>query len=299
MMLDMNTPALAATSNLESTLKAGRTERSGSAVISVLTAVHPAGAGYLKETAESVLSQETPEGWELEWVIQEDGLGESGIRESLPDDPRIKFEVNGAQLGASGTRNLALRRVSGELVQNLDADDLLLPGALLNHIGVLESDPDLHWVVGQADDSMPDGSRKAFSPDLPFGRIAAGSVNSWAIDHDGNWPIHCAGLMYRTASLRALGGWGGLPFDEDIILFSALSEIAHGWFTETVTWLYRQHPNQMVRSGGCNQWSESARTFALQRVLAVRAVGLTISAVLPGWDGKVFAGPSRKKAGSL
>ena len=263
-------------------------------IISVISAVHPAGAGFLDATADSVLSQELPENWQLEWVLQEDGLGDAGVGNRVPHDDRVRFAVNGARLGASGTRNLALRRVRGELVQNLDADAVLLAGALLHQIGVLERDPELHWAVSQADDLMPDGSRVAFPADLPFGRVERGVVNTWAMQHGGNWPIHCAGLIFRTASLRAMGGWGGVPFDEDLVLFAALSEVSPGWFDETVRWLYRQHPNQMVKSGSGYLWSEKIRGIALQRVLAVRSVGLTLGAVTTGWEEEVQVGAVRK-----
>lgn len=264
--------------------------------ISVLTAVHSAGAAFLNDAARSVLGQEIPADWALEWVVQEDGEGDAGVRALIPDDSRINFEDNGSRLGAAGTRNLGLRRVRGELVQNLDADDLLLPGALLRQIEILETNPQLHWVVGQADDLMPDGSRKTFPPDLPFGIVEPGRVNDWAFEHGGNWPIHCAGLMYRTATLRAMGGWGGLPFDEDLVLFAALSEVAPGWFDDSFTWLYRQHPDQLVRSGAGEQWGELSRSFVLQRVRGIRAVAMNLSAVGPGWDEEVPIAPPRKSS---
>jgi hypothetical protein len=78
---------------------------------------------------------------------------------------------------------------------------------------------------------------------LPFGRVSAGVANAWAARHGGNWSIHCADLMYRTASVRALGGWAGTPSDDDIVMFAALSEVTDGWFDEALTWLYRQHPS--------------------------------------------------------
>lgn len=268
-------------------------------IVSVLTAVHPAGSAYLTETSNCILSQELPPHWELEWILQEDGVGDPDIRRQLPEDSRVRLEVNGAKLGAAGTRNLGLIRVRGELLQNLDADDLLLPGALAHQISILDSNPELHWAIGQADDLMPDGSRKRFPPDLPFGRVEAGVVNVWALEHGGNWPIHCAGLMYRTASVRAMGGWGGLPFDEDLALFAALSEVTCGWFDSAFTWLYRQHPQQLVRSSANDQWSELARRFVLQRVRAIGAIGMDISAVGVGWDDEVLVDPSRKTPDSI
>jgi glycosyltransferase involved in cell wall biosynthesis len=42
----------------------------------------------------------------------------------------VKYQASNARLGISSTRNLALSRASGSLVQTLDHDDILLPNAL-------------------------------------------------------------------------------------------------------------------------------------------------------------------------
>jgi hypothetical protein len=94
----------------------------------------------------------------------------------------------------------------------------------------------------------------------------------------GNWPIHGAGLMLRTAALRALGGWAGLPVDEDLCMFAGLSQIADGHNFDGVTWLYRQHPNQTTRSVAKRHLSEASRRFALQRARAVRIADLNFGA---------------------
>lgn len=247
-------------------------------LISVLTPVHRAGAGYLDETLASVRSQVLPSGWELEWVVQEDGPA-SEIVDRLSGADEVRYAANGAKFGAAATRNLALSRVRGALTQNLDADDLLLPGAVAALIAAFHSHSGVHWGVGQADDLLPDGSRASFPPDLPLGVVGAGVVNAWAAAHGGNWPIHCAGAMYRTASLRAVGGWAGAPADEDVIMFAALSEITDGWFDPSLTWLYRQHRGQTIRSEQQRRWSDTGRRMALQRARAVRLARLDLTGI--------------------
>ena len=246
-------------------------------LISVLTPVHKAGASSLVETLKSVEAQSLPSGWTLEWLVQEDGP-ESELASIGTSYSWIKYAANGAKLGIAGTRNLGLNRARGELLQVLDADDLLLPGALETLIPAF-ADPTIHWALGQADDLLPDGSRKSFPPyeGVPFGRVPAGAVNTWALEHHGSWPLHCAGLMMRTASTRAVGGWGGLPTDDGFsIMFTGLSGIADGHFEESITWLYRQHPNQTVRSAHHRTWTEDGRRMALQRAVAVRNLGLRL-----------------------
>lgn len=247
-------------------------------LVSIITAAHVNSAEFIDATIASVGEQVLPPGWELEWIVQEDGAAPA-FADRFAEVEGVQFAANTAQLGVASTRNLALARAAGDLVQVLDSDDLLLPDALATLIPRF-ADPSIHWAVGQADDLMPDGARKAWAGEVvPFGVIPAGSMNAWATDHGGNWPIHCAGLMLRATSLRAVGGWAGTPYDDDIVMFAALSDLADGYQEEAVTWLYRQHAGQLTRASEGNRWSEYGRRIALQRAAAIRLAGLRLAAV--------------------
>lgn len=244
--------------------------------ISILTAAYAPTAKYLPATIASVDIQSLPEGWQLEWIVQEDGP-EPALAELVEHLPYVRYEANNAQLGLSQTRNLALSRVTGELLHVLDHDDVLLPGALTTLVPHFGAYP-IHWAIGQADDLTPDGERVPYASALAYGLLAAGQVNKWAEDHGGNWPIHCAGLVMRTASVRALGGWVASPADDDVAMFAALSELADGYNEPTVTWLYRHHPEQTHRMAKWQAWSMVGRRISLQRAAAVRAAGLWLPA---------------------
>lgn len=263
-------------------------------LISVITPTHAAAHRFLPETFASIEQQRLPDGWALEWLLQEDGPP-SEIAKALSSSTWVRYSANGAKLSIGMTRNLALSRARGQLVQVLDSDDLLLPDALATLIPTFE-DPSIHWAIGQADDLLPDGTRKSFPPypDIPFGRVQAGAINAWAARHEANWPIHCAGLMLRTSSLRALGGWGAAPTDDDLVMFAALSEAADGHFAEALTWLYRQHPDQTIRTDYQRRWSEPCRRMALQRASAVRAAGLRLRRATDDLDEPVRVGPPIK-----
>lgn len=263
--------------------------------ISVITAAYAPLARYFTETIGSVLSQELPPRWELEWLVQEDGT-DPQLADAVTGLPAVSYSANQAHAGIATTRNLALARATSDLVGVLDHDDILLPGALARLIPHF-ADPVIHWAVGQADDLMPDGTRQPYTSALPFGVIKAGAVNTWAIEHDGNWPVHCAGLMLRTHLVRAFGGWGAVPVDDDVMMFSALSECAAGYNDPSVTWLYRIHDQQTSRSATWRERSADGRRIALQRVQAIRAAGITITT-----DGSpaeparpVHAGPAAKE----
>jgi len=130
----------------------------------------------------------------------------------------------------------------------------------------------------------------------PFGIIQAGDVNTWAMEHGGNWPIHCAGLLLRTHLVRAFGGWGGTTVDDDIIMFSALSDCANGYNDPALTWLYRIHDRQTHRNPEWRERSADGRRIALQRVEAVRAAGLKLTGDLAavGDAAPVHVGPAAK-----
>lgn len=240
-------------------------------LLSVLTAVHSVAASFLAEAGASALDQTLPEGWEMEWIVQEDGSASQAVHDQLPNDDRVSYAANGAHLGTAATRNFGLARLRGKYVQNLDADDLLLPGAASLIVETMEREPGLHWAFGQADDLMPDGRRISFDPWIPpFGRMPARRLTAWVDAHGGNWPIPCAGVLYRTTTIRALGGWAALPIGQDIAMLAAVSELTDGWQDETTTWLYRQHERQVSRHPSQQEWSKIARLVALQRVSSLR-----------------------------
>lgn len=75
-------------------------------VISVITAVHGPAAPYLADAYKSLLEQDLPQGWDWQWVIQEDGETDDVIPH-VPEDPRISFG-QGRPCRAAVTRTLAL-----------------------------------------------------------------------------------------------------------------------------------------------------------------------------------------------
>ncbi|MGH3708791.1 MAG: glycosyltransferase family 2 protein [Pseudonocardiaceae bacterium] len=242
--------------------------------VSILTAAYAPTAKYLPETIASVREQILPTGWSLEWIVQEDGVGPR-LADHVNELPYARYQANDVRLGLSQTRNLGLSRAIGDLVQVLDHDDVLLPGALATLVSRFVDYP-IQWAVGQADDLTPDGTRVAYESALPYGVLPAGCVNAWATENGGNWPIHCAGLMMRTGYLRALGGWVASPADDDVAMFAALSELTNGYNEPTVTWLYRHHPEQTHRMPEWHAWSTAGRRIALQRIDALRKTGLYV-----------------------
>jgi hypothetical protein len=245
-------------------------------LLSVLTAAHAGRADLLARAGESVAAQRLSDGWRLEWVVQEDGPEPSlaGVVERFPF---ARHAAHGEQLGIATTRNLALTRVDGELVHVLDSDDELLPDALSVALEAFRAHPAVHWVAAQADDLLPDDTRKSFALEYPAGYVEAGKINEFTAER-GEPPIHCAGLTMRTRTVRALGGWGANPRSEDSALFVALAELTPGYITPEVTWLHRWHASQTTGEHGWRTLREESMTMVRQRLAALRELGLELGA---------------------
>ncbi|WP_228838712.1 glycosyltransferase family 2 protein [Nocardia amamiensis] len=242
-------------------------------MLSVITAVHGGRADLLVHAGDSLAKQELPPEWELEWIVQEDGPTPH-LADVVSRYHFARYAPNGEQLGIAATRNLALTRVSGELLHSLDSDDLLLPDALHVAIDAFAAHPDVHWVSAQADDLLPNGTRLPFAPLIGPGRIEIGVVEQFIREHD-MVPIACPGLTMRTATVRALGGWAANPRWEDSMLFAALAALTPGWVAP-VTWLYRQHGAQTTRQDDWPRLQTELWAAVHQRISAIREAGLSL-----------------------
>ena len=98
-------------------------------LLSVLTAAIGRRAEYTKQAGESLANQRLPPGWEIEWVVQEDGP-DPCLSEICAGFTFARHRANNAQFGIPMTRNLALARARGILVHALDCDDLMLPSGI-------------------------------------------------------------------------------------------------------------------------------------------------------------------------
>lgn len=113
--------------------------------ISVIMPVHNAGH-YLQESVESVLRQSFTD---FELIVIDD-CSTDGAADHLADhpDPRVRFFRNEHNLGAAGTRNLAIKQSRGEFVAIQDADDISRPDRLMVSIEVLDSSTDMCVAYG-------------------------------------------------------------------------------------------------------------------------------------------------------
>lgn len=244
-------------------------------IISIVTATHNKRWRYYEEAAESVFSQIVPKGWKLEWLIQVDGV-DKDVHETLERlhnaDDRVILRQNHAQLGPGGTRNVALMRARGELLRVFDSDDVMLPDTLAAQIEIFQKYPDVHWSTYQPIELHQDGTKAEDPPRLKHKYIEPGLFNKVMFEK-GRCPVHCAGLMARTDTIRAFGGWLGLPVGEDVGMLSALSEMYGGWVMEEYGWLYRRHKGQITNNMPAKSWDTMGEDVSEQRLHAMKKLG--------------------------
>ncbi|RZQ64989.1 glycosyltransferase family 2 protein [Amycolatopsis suaedae] len=236
--------------------------------VTVVTAVFDGGHQHLRAAYESLLQQDLPAGWTWEWCVQEDG--DTGVaRRELPDDPRISHGT-GLPGRAAVARTMALARANGELVRCLDADDLLLPGALARDIEALHR---AAWCVSACLDLHPDGSVTPGPYDPPDGPVAPGRF--LAEQREDRLSVQASTFAAHTGLVRALGGWPALTGAETVGLLLAAEAVAPGEFIARPSMLYRKHDGQTTADG--RYWADeehAARlSMAVSRTEELRRAG--------------------------
>jgi glycosyltransferase involved in cell wall biosynthesis len=111
-------------------------------MISIITPIYNS-LEFFSPTVESVQRQ-TRGDWE--WLIVDDGSSDGTLElclEVARRDPRVHVlrHPNGANLGPSASRNLAIRHASGDFLALLDSDDIWIPEKLERDIGTFERHP--------------------------------------------------------------------------------------------------------------------------------------------------------------
>lgn len=245
-------------------------------LISVITPVHAPAGHHLPDAYKSLQDQQLPDGWDWQWIIQEDGQTDAVAPYVPHDDPRVSFGQGRAGRAAMA-RTMALSRAEGEFVKVLDGDDMLPAGALARDLAVLTDHPDIAWTTSRVLDLLPDGSTVGFDHDPPEGPIERGAVLAHWKAHDHRAQVHPATLFMRRELVLALGGWMALPASEDTGLLLALDAVSRGYFTHEVGLLYRKWPGQVT-----NHADHSAEVERAARFTVVEARARALASLAPG-----------------
>lgn len=100
---------------------------------------------FIEATIRSVLSQEYPN---LEYIVMDGGSTDNTLDILRSCSDRVRW-VSEKDSGQTNAINKGLHMSSGEIVAYLNADDLLLPGALRKAAKTFTDHPETMWVTGK------------------------------------------------------------------------------------------------------------------------------------------------------
>jgi glycosyltransferase involved in cell wall biosynthesis len=246
-------------------------------LVSVITPVHAPSVEHLADAYRSLAGQKMPDGWDWQWLVQEDGQNDI-LAGHLPDDLRISAG-SGRHGGPGVARTLALARANGALVKVLDADDQITPSALARDIAILSNQPNIGWTTSRVLDLLPDGSTVGFEHDPPDGPIARRAVLDFWRSNNYRAQVHPATMCIRRNLLLALGGWMALPASEDTGLLLAANVVSDGYFIAEPGLLYRKWPGQVT---GQAAHVDPGERDARMRIIEARAEALVALLPEPG-----------------
>ncbi len=211
-------------------------------LVSVVTPTRALNADHIGALWSSLRGQQLPAGWEWEWLVQEDGPAPA-VRDRLPDDPRIRYDALGVQLGGATTRNVAMARARGDLVSGMDHDDWYEPGGLAALVEPLGEDPGAAWSCARIGWENPDGARWVKPDVFDAGRIEPAVIAETFVRTD-DFPFPAAIATYRRTHLVAHGGWPAVARSTDAVLLAAFSTRWPGVWVDRVVATYRRWPAQ-------------------------------------------------------
>jgi glycosyltransferase involved in cell wall biosynthesis len=175
--------------------------------VSVIIPCHNA-EDWIEETLRSALEQE---GIEIEVVVVDDGSTDKSIeRVQGVGDERV-IVVQQAQAGASRARTMGTARSRGPFLQYLDADDVLLPGALRARVDALvETDADVAYSDWVRYEQGPGGEFR----EAEVNAKSLGPQPEIQLFTDAWWPP--GALLYRRSIVERIGAWReDLPIIQD------------------------------------------------------------------------------------
>lgn len=198
-------------------------------------------AAFLFEAVKSVLNQDPPAG---QVVVVDDGSEDDTAEAVQPYTHRVDY-IRVSHRGSSAARNAGLDRLRTDAVVFLDADDLLLPGALACRTALLARG-EAAWGHTEGFVQSPAGERQLFSSVHP---PVTGLVEGWLFEDllRRNFITTDAAIIRRDALLK-LGGFDEtITGTEDWDLWLRLAGSSPVLYSRQPTFVYRLRANSLSR----------------------------------------------------
>ena len=241
----------------------------GSVRVSIVTPFFNAGR-FIAEAIESVLAQEF-DGWEL--LLVDDGSTDDspaiarGYAAAHPGRIKCLAHDRGENLGASASRNLAIRHARGEYLGFLDADDVYLPRKLAEQVPLLDALTEVvmlyaateYWYSwsGLQEDSSRDWIWRKFG--APPSTVIAPPRLLVRFLRDGG-TVPCMGsVLVRRNAVERVGGW------EESFRYICTDQVFHAklclkfsvYISDACWDRYRQH-----QDSACHRVARAGQTAA-------------------------------------
>lgn len=208
-------------------------------------------AGYIKETVDSVLTQDYPN---VELIVVDDGStdGTYEILLEYAEQNKLKLLTHPGRenRGQSAALNLGLEAASGEFIAILDSDDLFLPGKLTAQVEYLNSHSEVGLVYGMGEGVDGGGSwiYEILSPD----HIEPNDPNSVLLDCYFHLPVNA--LVRRTVYEEVGGFDEGFRAAQDHDMLIRIAEKTRFGFIPVKVYQYRRHGDSISSKGLRRRW---------------------------------------------
>lgn len=192
---------------------------------------------YIKETIDSVLNQTFTD---YEFIIWNDGSTDSteDIIMSYKDERILYFKDENR--GEGKAANLACQHATSDYIARIDSDDIWLPTKLEVQYNYMEIHPEI--VLSSFPVILIDADSKYIKHTFPITKL------SYLNEHftESNTICH-SGSMYRTSAYRKVGGYSGVRFFQDYLLFRKLSDYGLISLLKEPLIKYRILPNSVAQ----------------------------------------------------
>jgi glycosyltransferase involved in cell wall biosynthesis len=162
-------------------------------------------AKFIPQALDSVLNQTYKD---LEILVLDDASTDNLAEVLTPYAEKIKYLKFDENRGTVKAINQMASLATGEFYVSLAADDLIEPNFIEKALGEFKKDAWLEFVASQTDFINEEG--KPFADDHPFKNIpkAANKSRDQWLTHMYYGNVYFGVGMYRTKTIKSVGGWG-------------------------------------------------------------------------------------------
>jgi glycosyltransferase involved in cell wall biosynthesis len=192
-------------------------------------------ATYLPQTLASCLAQTYPD---YEIILVDDGSSDEtgALARSYPEVTYIQQKNQ----GVAAARNTGIAHATGDYVQFLDADDVLLPEKLARCWARMQADPALDVVYTNYEYRNHDLSQALALPRPPIELDPGDPLPQLLNSTASKWGVHCA--LVKASTARRVDGFGlGFESVEDWHFWVKIAALGgkFAYIPEVLVW-YRQ-----------------------------------------------------------